>query len=148
VFCIYLRTNSGFCSIQHKLIGFSNRDEKCLLRGTNWVFKSSSLRFVFKGLTTICQMNRFYNDSRDGVVSVSTRQRAGWSGAQIPTGEIIFSTKFTDQLWGHSWPPIQWVIVGFVHGDKATGSSEWPPLGAETKNEWSCTSTIPYNLIP
>ena len=24
---------------QHKLIGFYNRDEKCLLRGTNWVFK-------------------------------------------------------------------------------------------------------------
>jgi hypothetical protein len=25
--------------IQHKLIGFYNRDEKCLLRGTDWVFK-------------------------------------------------------------------------------------------------------------
>ena len=24
---------------QHKLIGFYNWDEKCLLRGTNWVFK-------------------------------------------------------------------------------------------------------------
>ena len=24
--------------LQHKLIGFYNRDEKCLLRGTNWVF--------------------------------------------------------------------------------------------------------------
>jgi hypothetical protein len=23
----------------HKLIGFYNRDEKCLLRGTDWVFK-------------------------------------------------------------------------------------------------------------
>ena len=23
----------------YKLIGFYNRDEKCLLRGTNWVFK-------------------------------------------------------------------------------------------------------------
>jgi hypothetical protein len=50
VFCIYLRTNSDLCHLQHKLIGFYNRDEKCLLRGTNWVFKSSSLRFVFKGL--------------------------------------------------------------------------------------------------
>jgi len=49
VFCIYLRTNGYFCPIQHKLIGFHNRDEKCLLRGTNWVFKYSSLRFVFKG---------------------------------------------------------------------------------------------------
>ena len=39
VFCIYLRTNSDLCHLQHKLIGFYNRDEKCSLRGTNWVFK-------------------------------------------------------------------------------------------------------------
>ena len=39
LFCIYLRTNSGLCHLQHKLIGFYNWDEKCLLRGTNWVFK-------------------------------------------------------------------------------------------------------------
>ena len=39
VFCIYLRTNSDSCHLQHKLIGFYNRDEKCLQRGTDWVFK-------------------------------------------------------------------------------------------------------------
>jgi len=39
--------------MQPKLIGFYNRDEKCLLRGTNWVFKLSSLRFVFKGLNAM-----------------------------------------------------------------------------------------------
>ena len=39
VFCIYLRTNSDLCYLQHKLIGFYNRDEKCLQRGTDWVFK-------------------------------------------------------------------------------------------------------------
>jgi hypothetical protein len=50
VFCIYLRTNSYLCHLQHKLIGFYNRDKKCLQRGTNWGFKYSSLRFVFKGL--------------------------------------------------------------------------------------------------
>ena len=38
VFCIYLRTNSDLCHLQHKVIGFYNRDEKCLLRGTNLVF--------------------------------------------------------------------------------------------------------------
>ena len=32
------------------LIGFYNRDEECLLRGKNWVFKESSLRFVFRSL--------------------------------------------------------------------------------------------------
>ena len=38
VFCIYLRTNSHLCHLQHKLIGFYNRDVKCLLHGTNWIF--------------------------------------------------------------------------------------------------------------
>jgi len=38
------------CHLQHKLIGFYNRDEKCLQRGTDWVFKYSSLPFIFKGL--------------------------------------------------------------------------------------------------
>jgi hypothetical protein len=38
MFCIYLRTNSDLCHLQHKLIGFYNRDEKCLLSGMNWVF--------------------------------------------------------------------------------------------------------------
>jgi len=39
VFCVYLRTNSELCQLQHKLIDFNNRDEKCLLRGTDWGFK-------------------------------------------------------------------------------------------------------------
>ena len=39
VFCVYLRTDSDLCHLQHKLIGFDNRDEKCLQRGTDWVFK-------------------------------------------------------------------------------------------------------------
>ena len=50
VFCIYRRTNSDLCHLQHKLIGFYNRDEKCLLRGTGWVFKWSSLHFICKGV--------------------------------------------------------------------------------------------------
>jgi hypothetical protein len=40
-FCIYLRTNSDLCHLQHKLIGFYNRDEKCLQRGTDWVFNKA-----------------------------------------------------------------------------------------------------------
>jgi hypothetical protein len=50
VCCIYLRKNSDLCHLHHKLIGVYNRDENSLLRGTDWVFKYSSLRFVFKGL--------------------------------------------------------------------------------------------------
>jgi len=36
------------CHLQHRQIGFYNRDEKCLQRGPDWVFKYSSLRLVFK----------------------------------------------------------------------------------------------------
>ena len=43
MFCVYLRTNSDLCHLQHKLIGFYNPDEKSLQRGTDWVFKQSDL---------------------------------------------------------------------------------------------------------
>ena len=36
---LYLSENKQRLVPQHKLIGSYNRDEKCLLRGTNWVFK-------------------------------------------------------------------------------------------------------------
>jgi len=35
------RTNSDLFHLQHKLTGFYSRDEKCLQRGTVWVFKLS-----------------------------------------------------------------------------------------------------------
>ena len=36
---LYLSENKQQLVSQHKLICFYNRDGKCLLRGTNWVFK-------------------------------------------------------------------------------------------------------------
>jgi hypothetical protein len=37
---LYLSENKQrLVHLQHKLIGFYNRDEKCLQRGTDWVFK-------------------------------------------------------------------------------------------------------------
>jgi hypothetical protein len=57
VFCIYLRTDSDLCHLQHKLIGFYSRGEKCLQRGTDWVFKYSGLRFVCKGLRSTSHCN-------------------------------------------------------------------------------------------
>ena len=39
VFCVDIWTDSDFCFIHHWLTGFYNRGGKCLLRGTNWVFK-------------------------------------------------------------------------------------------------------------
>jgi hypothetical protein len=46
-----VRTNSDLCHLQLKLIAFYNQNEKRLQRGTDWVFKESGLRFIFKGLT-------------------------------------------------------------------------------------------------
>ena len=50
VFCKDIRTDSDFCFIQHKLIGFYNHGRRCLLRGTNWFLIESRLRFDFKRL--------------------------------------------------------------------------------------------------
>jgi hypothetical protein len=36
---LYLSENKQRLVPQHKLIGFYNRDQKCLQRGTDWVFK-------------------------------------------------------------------------------------------------------------
>jgi hypothetical protein len=37
---LYLSENKQqMCHLHHELIGFYNRDEKCLQRGTDWVFK-------------------------------------------------------------------------------------------------------------
>ena len=40
LFFIFIWEQTATCAtLKHKLIGFCNRDEKCLLRGTNWIFK-------------------------------------------------------------------------------------------------------------
>ena len=67
VFCFYLRTNSDLCHLQHKLIGFYNRDEKCLQRGTDWVFKYSGLRFVCKDLNTFSTRCSKWEHNKQGV---------------------------------------------------------------------------------
>jgi hypothetical protein len=45
VFCMYYKTNSVFCPIQHSISGFNNRDEKCVLRSTKWIFKIKRITF-------------------------------------------------------------------------------------------------------
>jgi hypothetical protein len=39
LYVLYLSENKqDLCHLNHKLISCYNRDEKCVLRGTNWVF--------------------------------------------------------------------------------------------------------------
>jgi len=40
VFCVNLRTNSDYFTVQHWLVGFYNRDGECLLRGTFYILRS------------------------------------------------------------------------------------------------------------
>ena len=55
VFRIYLRTNSDFCPIHHKLTGFCNRVEKCLQRGTDWVFKKRLSPIRLERVKLVCR---------------------------------------------------------------------------------------------
>jgi hypothetical protein len=50
VFFIYLRTNSNFCPIRHKLIGFYSRDKSVYCAVRRGSLKKKSLSFVFRGL--------------------------------------------------------------------------------------------------
>jgi hypothetical protein len=43
---IYLRTNTDLWHLHHTLIGFYNRDEKYLLRGTDWGYKAVCASFL------------------------------------------------------------------------------------------------------
>ena len=45
----YLSENSDLCHLQHTLIGFYNRNEKCLLRGMNWVLNKAVCSSYLKG---------------------------------------------------------------------------------------------------
>jgi len=87
VFCIYLRTNSDLCHLHHKLIGFYNPDEKCLLRGTNWVFKYSRLRFVCEGLTYLPESPVKSFPQRPSALSLFREKRS------IPRASFIHLSK-------------------------------------------------------
>ena len=125
VFCIYLRTNSDLCHLQHKLIGFYNQDEKCLLRGTNWVFKWSSLRFVFKGLSSKPwrRMRSFLTSTMDGgnltapagLLSntkppVTTRHEAGCASEYIQLN--IYFRLILHGLWSTGTTVASLIICG------------------------------------
>ena len=41
VFCVDLRTNSDYFTVQHWLVGFYNRDGECLLRDTFYILRAA-----------------------------------------------------------------------------------------------------------
>jgi len=78
VFCIYLRTNSDLCHLQHKLIGFYNPDEKCLQRGTDWGFKYSGLRFVFRRFNNQASNAKHFYYTRGLIISEARTHYVLW----------------------------------------------------------------------
>jgi len=56
-FCMDLRTSSDYFAIQNWLTGFYNRDEVCLLRGTDWIFIYNSGKF--SSLNCKCPLWRY-----------------------------------------------------------------------------------------
>ena len=52
VFCVDLRTNNVYFTVQHWLVGFYNWDEVCLLRGTFYVLPTQCIYVFCVGLRT------------------------------------------------------------------------------------------------
>jgi hypothetical protein len=50
---VFILEQAANLPIKRQMFGSYNCDEKCLLRGTNWVFKENSLSFSFKGLISL-----------------------------------------------------------------------------------------------
>ena len=46
IFCVDLRTNSDYFTLQHWLVGFYNWDGVCLLRGTFYILRSAHTVYV------------------------------------------------------------------------------------------------------
>jgi hypothetical protein len=71
------------------LTRFYNQDEKCLQRGTNWVFKKSNLRFVFKGLKSKLVQN-LTRWNQIGRSKVATQPVSSLSSILPPLTALLF----------------------------------------------------------
>jgi len=114
VFCNYLRTNSDFCPIHQYLIGFCNIDEKCLLRGTNWVFKWSSLRFVFKRFKKSWGFEILHFDANDKQYRSCGRPKEKKLNYQsmpnIIKIEVVCKTRLADRYGGPISALTLWIL--------------------------------------
>jgi hypothetical protein len=128
------------CHLQDTLIGFYNRDEKCLQRGTDWVFKYSGLRLAFKGLVWFGLI--FYENSETSV------QGATKFGTVSPN---IFSIFL--QIYVGSWQDRDGVAAGERHGMCKLASAvqrrhvgDLPVFG--TVGEWQSSGRIFAGSLP
>jgi hypothetical protein len=54
-------------------------------------------------------LHTMFHRSRDTVIGIATRLRAGWSGICVPAGARYFSFQKTIPVLGPNLPPIHWV---------------------------------------
>jgi len=94
VFCIYLRINSDLCHLQHKLIAFYNRDEKCLQRDTDWVF-----------IMTAVVSGQYFNDMEAARCRLHGKVAKIWPTRVIRMEEITLSvpTVWTNLPFFKKW---------------------------------------------
>jgi len=114
VFCIYLRRNSDLCHLQHKLFGFYNRVEECLLRGTNWVFKYSSRRrfynrdekFLRRGTNWVFKYSSLrlvFKATRRKITGPARAMYNAWVSADL----LPWSRSCCHHRSGACFPPLQ-----------------------------------------
>jgi len=111
--CVYL--NSDLCHLKHKLVGFYYCDEKCLQRGTDWVFKYSGLRFVFKRLNRrnairVLKFNNYFTQISP-IVLRGTQQQAFWGS--IPCRFVGWHCSFGKACCLHLQDRSNKVLGGF-----------------------------------
>jgi hypothetical protein len=72
LFCVYLRINSELSHLQHKLIGFYNRDGKCLQRGTAGALNNAvcaCATYSINWLVFITEVESVYSAVRTGALN-------------------------------------------------------------------------------
>ena len=90
-----LRTNSAYFTLQHYLIGFYNQGRGCLLRGTDWVFKSESYILVLERLKQ--------NLVRFKVITSVTMQKKWLLGRDAEIYQRPRATCYLN-FWRRRWP--------------------------------------------
>jgi hypothetical protein len=90
---VFIWEQTDLCRWQHKLIGFYNRDEKCLERGIYWVFQYSGLRLGFKGF--------YQKDGKEERVTEVSLKRSAFThllrNRNVSTSNLGSGTDYSDK---------------------------------------------------
>ena len=144
MFCSYLRTNSGLCHLQHKLIGFITEMKSvyCAVRtgSLNKAVCASSLKLLTEYKGNIIYLISFRLDTfcKGNSMTCLCRHRAG-EHVQLQTNRNLGARNV--RRYGKDLLPIV-QESGWTHGRSGQTPKISPPTGFES---WSVeTATIRY----